>query len=331
MRVTDCGCFGDFIKLDPRISFLKDVFLLIPAIYFVFRYKDMHQLFTPKARAVILLVVTIGLLVYCIRNFVWNEPHVDFRPFRVGVNVAAQKTAEEEAQANVEILTWKLRNKKDGKIVELSNDTYMKDFKSYPKEEWDFLEQTKTEPAIPSTKISDFKFMDADGNDMTLDILESEEPVLLIVSYKLKGKTSYVQEQVPDSVFVRDTVFVGDSMSIVQRLDTVRSRMENKAYYNWDPDFVGIFTEKLHPLVVQAEESGMKVFGAAGAADAGTIANFRETVNAGYPVLEADDIMLKTIMRSNPGLLLFKDGTILGKWHHRHLPSADALKALTGK
>jgi len=34
MKVTDCGCFGDFIKLEPRISFFKDIFLLIPAIIF---------------------------------------------------------------------------------------------------------------------------------------------------------------------------------------------------------------------------------------------------------------------------------------------------------
>ena len=31
MRVTDCGCFGDFIKLDPGVSFCKDLFLMLPA------------------------------------------------------------------------------------------------------------------------------------------------------------------------------------------------------------------------------------------------------------------------------------------------------------
>jgi uncharacterized membrane protein YphA (DoxX/SURF4 family) len=32
MKVTDCGCFGDFIKLEPKTSFLKDIFLLVPSL-----------------------------------------------------------------------------------------------------------------------------------------------------------------------------------------------------------------------------------------------------------------------------------------------------------
>jgi hypothetical protein len=48
-------------------------------------------------------------------------------------------------------------------------------------------------------------------------------------------------------------------------------------------------------------------------------------------ILEADDVMLKTIMRSNPGLLLLKDGKILGKWHHRHLPTIEEVQKLTGQ
>jgi hypothetical protein len=39
---------------------------------------------------------------------------------------------------------------------------------------------------------------------------------------------------------------------------------------------------------------------------------------------------LKTIIRSNPGVLLLKKGVILNKWHYGKLPSFEELKAEYG-
>ena len=44
---------------------------------------------------------------------------------------------------------------------------------------------------------------------------------------------------------------------------------------------------------------------------------------AEYPFLTADDVTLKTIIRSNPGIVLLKSGTILTKWHYNDLPSEE--------
>lgn len=50
------------------------------------------------------------------------------------------------------------------------------------------------------------------------------------------------------------------------------------------------------------------------------IGMWRERTGAEYPFCQMDDITLKTIIRSNPGLLLIKDGTILNKWSDNRLP-----------
>ncbi|MBL4648809.1 MAG: hypothetical protein JKY03_03690, partial [Aureispira sp.] len=58
-----------------------------------------------------------------------------------------------------------------------------------------------------------------------------------------------------------------------------------------------------------------------------TIDEFRHGVNGAYKFNTADDKLLKTIVRANPGLLLLKDGKVIKKWHHKHIPTYDEVKA----
>ncbi|TSA38787.1 MAG: DoxX family membrane protein [Porphyromonadaceae bacterium] len=46
---------------------------------------------------------------------------------------------------------------------------------------------------------------------------------------------------------------------------------------------------------------------------------FKEKVKASYPIYLMDETTLKTMIRSNPGLILIKNGTIIGKWHYKQL------------
>jgi len=50
------------------------------------------------------------------------------------------------------------------------------------------------------------------------------------------------------------------------------------------------------------------------------IEEWRKNTGADYPFLIADDVLLKTMIRSNPGLIIIKNGTILAKWHHNDIP-----------
>ena len=43
-------------------------------------------------------------------------------------------------------------------------------------------------------------------------------------------------------------------------------------------------------------------------------------INPAFEFFITDNITLKTMIRSNPGLILLKDGNIIDKWHYRNIP-----------
>ena len=64
------------------------------------------------------------------------------------------------------------------------------------------------------------------------------------------------------------------------------------------------------------------------ASDPKAISRWQDLTGAEYPFCLTDGTTLKTIIRSNPGLLLLKDGTIIGKWSHNDLPMAELNKPI---
>lgn len=330
MKVTDCGCFGDFLKLEPKVSFFKDVALMIPAIYFVFRHTDMHELFTKKVQNIILGASTIGLLVYCMSNYVWDLPHTDFRPFKVTADIRGEKEAQGEAMGSVQITDWILENKASGKQISLPNATYMAEFKNYPKTEWTIVDQKKTEPAIAINKISEYAVEDYDGYDVADELLGESGYSVMLVCYKLYTDDDKMAAQ---SITVRDTLYKIDTVqvegasepSLVKSISEIKERTESKDVHLFDVDYIARFKEVTNPFTEAAEKAGMKVYGVVGGAGQTKIDDFRHAAQTAYPFYVADDILLKTIVRSNPGIVLMKDGKIVNKWHYKKLPKFEEI------
>ena len=61
------------------------------------------------------------------------------------------------------------------------------------------------------------------------------------------------------------------------------------------------------------------------------IQKWQDITGAEYPFYTTDATTLKTMIRSNPGLLLLKGGTIIQKWSHNSLPTAQLLAAPLSK
>ena len=75
-----------------------------------------------------------------------------------------------------------------------------------------------------------------------------------------------------------------------------------------------------------AEENGADFYCVTASAN-DEIERWRDLTGAEYHFCNADETTLKTMIRSNPGLMLLKDGTIIGKWSHNALPQTDDLTA----
>jgi len=71
-----------------------------------------------------------------------------------------------------------------------------------------------------------------------------------------------------------------------------------------------------------AQNHGYPFYALTASTDKG-ISHWRDITGAEYNFFVMDDITLKTIIRSNPGLLLLKDGVIIGKWSHNALPGLE--------
>ena len=85
-KVTDCGCFGDAIKLTPWETFTKDVILTI-LIFFIGAKIRFIKPVLPKANPGLIVIVSLIISSF-ITYYVLNHlPIIDFRAYAIGKNI----------------------------------------------------------------------------------------------------------------------------------------------------------------------------------------------------------------------------------------------------
>lgn len=330
MKVTDCGCFGDFIKLEPTLSFYKDLILLIPSIYFVWKSDTMHQLMSKGGRTIAVALSTIALTVYCWSNYSWDLPHVDFRPFAVGADITKTKEAELDAAANVQILAYKLQKEGTNKTIELSQDVYFSELKNgnYTKKQgWRVKDYVKTEPTLKATKISDFEIMDLSGDGATYKYLEEKGYRFMIVTHKSYFDRITKTKTVKDTIYTVEEKEVDGTMQEVRTITKIEDREVEYGEFIYDSDYMNDFVNIIAPLVESASKDDIRTGVVFGSLTEEMVRDFQKVAKLDVDYESADDILLKTIIRSNPGVVLWKDGKIVMKWHKDKLPPYSEIKA----
>ena len=80
----------------------------------------------------------------------------------------------------------------------------------------------------------------------------------------------------------------------------------------------------INQIYEYAEDNGYTFYCMTASGEKG-IGRWRDITGAEYPFAQTDETTLKTIIRSNPGLVLLKDGKVIRKWSHNRLPDEYAL------
>lgn len=185
--VSDCGCFGDAVILTNWQTFWKNVILLTLTILWLTTKKDApgHWVWQIEVGATLLAAaIAIGFMMWTLRHL----PVVDFRPYKVGNDLLALMEYPEDAEADQYEVT--LVYEKDGEEQTFTLETYPKGDST-----WTFVSQQSIlikkgyEPPI-----HDFEIINAQDEDITYDLLESDQPVTLVIMYDLnKTETSTLE------------------------------------------------------------------------------------------------------------------------------------------
>lgn len=270
--ISDCGCFGDAVKLTNTQTLWKNIALLTMAVVTAWRPLKMMR-FVSESNQWIVINYTIFFIIVSSAWSLWTLPMFDFRPYHIGADLKKGMQMPPGAEQPEFETTFILRKNGVQKEFTLNN---------YPDSTWEFVDsktvQTKAgyEPPIHDFDITP---IDANGQpageSVTDSILDNKGYSFLLISPHLETAD--------------DTNF-GD----------------------------------IDQLYEYAQEHGYGFY-CLTASTPKAIRHWQDITGAEYNFYATDETTLKTIIRSNPGLMLIKHGVVIRKWSHNRLPKADEL------
>ena len=174
-KVSDCGCFGDAIKLTNWQTFWKNIVLDIPTV-FIFLTRRWPRKKKLEQDTLIGLAAIAAMIVFGMYN-INNEPIIDFRPWKIGNKMIDNLETNLEA---TNVVTYK--NKATGEFKSMDSKELMDCYAADPEwgEKWEWV---GTESISPSEVHADgFFIQNADGEDFTFELIAAVDGPVLIAT-----------------------------------------------------------------------------------------------------------------------------------------------------
>jgi uncharacterized membrane protein YphA (DoxX/SURF4 family) len=176
--VSDCGCFGDAIVLTNWQTFWKNIVLILLAIILIALRKSVHALWQTWMECVIAVVAIVVAVLF----MAWTKNHLpvkDFRPYKIGNHLPTLMEYPEDAEPDQYEIS--LIYAKEGVEQTFTLENYPKGDST-----WTYIRtESKLIKKGYEPPIHDFEIINTYGEDITWDILESEDPITLVIMYDL--------------------------------------------------------------------------------------------------------------------------------------------------
>ena len=324
-KVQDCGCFGDALKLTPYESFYKDLVLLFFTLI-IFARRKFIELNSQRKDLIFISIALLLIAAFSIQMIKWPLPIYFGAVLLIVSALTKYVLPRNRVDATIAVLAF---------LITGSLNYYcfahlpVKDFRPFAIGK-NIPEQMEHPEGAP------------------VDVFQ--------VYYTMKNKTTGEEKEVTDKQYIEEKIWEDKNLEMLS--DKTRSVLVQKGYeppihdfsimdeagndlteavlshhspvllviaYDLEKTSTRHFNE-INLLVEAAAKEGMEVMALTASLEK-QIEKFRHEVQAAFPFHSSDGTALKTIIRSNPGLMLIENGVIKGKWHHNDVPTIDELNS----
>ena len=175
-EVTDCGCFGDAIKLTNWQTFWKNVALDVPTVW-IFLTRNLRRKQRFERDVLITLFAMVAMALFGLYN-INNEPCIDFRSWKVGNQMI-------DLDENAEVKSYVTYvNKETGERDEFLSEELVKRKEDPAWEaQWEWESSRVEDPH--EIKADGFSMLDMDMNDHAKELIGSEDYLLIATIHHL--------------------------------------------------------------------------------------------------------------------------------------------------
>ncbi len=215
--VTDCGCFGEALKMLPWQSFWKDIALLVGLLILWWMYRN--ELDEPEGKSSpknIAFSVASLIMVFIIYWGIAHEPLVDFRDYSIGTDINAERK-KIEADPSVYKTFYTLLNTQTSEIKQVDDGEYILDRKYWAEGSPWKIQEDKTESKLVkegySSEIAKFRIEDTGGNDLTAQVLEAPRAILIFCYHPAHADPELIAKAESKALEQQGTFVLGVSTS----------------------------------------------------------------------------------------------------------------------